>query len=154
MGNILSSLGLVAGISLFCSGCVSHDGPIRTQIVTYPDNGIVEYNGKQLGRAPASITLPQDENGRLTKRAVVRVFPKHAPHLVAETKIFEPGSEERIPNRVLIDLTGYNSTNSTPEQLAEARARVRQTRKPLKYTERSKPTQVVGIDREHMRDTD
>jgi hypothetical protein len=125
---------------------------VKTQIVTFPDGAIVEYNGQRLGRAPAEVTLPQDESGRLTERAVVRLIPNtDQPALYPQERIFTPASRnERVPHRVMVDMTqdGTNEMN-----LARAHAPHIETdsqesvRPPVPYTDRGKPTQAVGLDR-------
>ena len=144
-----------AGIFLVALGvaCATHDRKeVSTQVVTFPDGAIVQINGKSVGRAPAKITLPQDEYGHLIGRAVVRAVPNtKQPTLFQQVRVFDP-SERRdpVPNQIVIDMT-LPGTNITQEAIAtsiaeETRPKVRK-RAPYTHVERSKPTQPVGIDR-------
>src|ERR1043165_3105567 len=104
---------LVAG-TFFALGiaCVMRDpAPVKTQVVTFPDGAIVEYNGRAVGRAPAAVVLPQDENGNLTERVVVRALPNTAqPTLFAQSRTLEPGGRnERVPNQIMIDMTLHDT---------------------------------------------
>ena len=136
--------------------CVSRDpGPIKTEVHTFPDGGIVEFNGQRVGRAPAAVTLPQDSNGRLTERSVLRALPNTAQvTLHAQNRVLEPSSRtERVPNRILIDLTqpGINGSDANL-QVAQTQIKssgstgTNQSKRPRR-SDRSKPTQPVGIDR-------
>jgi hypothetical protein len=136
------------------SGCVVHDQvPIKTQVRTFPEGATVEFNGHPVGRAPAAVILPQDTNGRLTERAVVRAVPNTAQTtLVAQSRVFEPGTRrDRVPDYVMIDMT-LPDTNTPVAQLAAAPAQVERAStnsRPArpKPTDRGKPTQPVGMDR-------
>lgn len=133
----------------FLTGCVSNSPEVRrTQIVTFPENAIVFYNGQELGSSPAMITLPQDENGRLVGRSVVQAIPAEPnSRLSPARKVFEPqGRHDRIPDRVMLDLTGFNSTNFVVEMQENPEAPPLPRKVGIPYTPRSKPTQVVGID--------
>jgi hypothetical protein len=88
--------------------CVSRDpSPIKTEVHTFPDGGIVEFNGRRVGRAPTAVTLPQDTNGRLTERTVLRAVPNTAQTtLYAQSRVLEPSTRtDRVPDRIMIDLT-------------------------------------------------
>lgn len=129
------------------TGCVSNTPEVRrTQVVTFPEGGIIEYNGVELGKAPAMITLPQNEHHELIGRAVVRAIPRE-PHREPATRVFEPGErKDRVPDRIVLDLTGYQSTNFV-HIMRENPIAPPPPRKPkYTYTPRSKPTQVIGID--------
>ena len=127
-------------------------GMVETQVISYPDGALVEFNGKSMGRAPAKIVLPQDEHGRLTERAEVLVIPNTAqPTLFAQRRVFEPGERtERVPNRILVDMS-LPGTNSIASGRAPTTHVEKDTEKslrpPVPYTERGKPTQAVGLDR-------
>jgi hypothetical protein len=139
---------------LALGGCVVHDQvPIKTQVRTFPEGAIVEFNGRSVGRAPAAVILPQDTNGRLTERTVLRAVPNTAQTtLLAQSRVFEPGSRvDRVPDYVMIDMT-LPDTNSAALQLASAPPRVERestNSRPVraKPVDRGKPTQPVGIDR-------
>src|SRR5437868_5244448 len=95
-------------ILVLASGCVVHDQvPIKTQVRTFPDGAMVEFNGRPVGRAPAAVILPQDTNGRLVERTVIRAIPNSAqPALLAQSRVLEPGDRtERVPDYVMIDMT-------------------------------------------------
>ena len=135
-------------------GCAGHSpATIKTQVVTFPEGAIVEFNGRPAGRAPAAVVLPQDTNGKLTERTVLRAIPNTAqPTLIAQTRILEPESfSERVPDRIMIDLT-LPSTN-TPvagvqgrtNETASTNSHVRPAR--VRAPDRGKPTQPVGVDR-------
>ena len=148
MGLKLKPLGFALALTILTSGCVSNSPEIRrTQVVTFPEDAIVFYNNEELGRAPAMITLPQDEHGRLVARAVVRALPRDdQPYLEPATRIFEPMRQGRVPDRIMLDLTGYHGTNFVVE-MEENPVAPPPPRKPkYTYTPRSKPTQVLGID--------
>lgn len=148
---ILIALTAFAG---FGSGCISSSEPkvVKTEVITFPDGALVELNGQKHGRAPSAIIFPQDEHGRLTERAVVRVIPNTGQHtLFAQERIFEPGERiERVPNRILVDMTipGTNSMASgrAPTTHVE-KSTDKSVRPPVPYTDRGKPTQAVGLDR-------
>lgn len=138
-------------LALLGGGCMTRDpGVIKTQVVTFPDGALVEYNGKMLGRAPAEVVLPQDAHGRLLERTVLRARPNSDQEwLFAQTRVFEPtGRDERVPNRIMIDLR-------LPGTNAPVRAEIRPVEDPRKaagprripWTDRGKPTQAVGLDR-------
>lgn len=125
---------------------------VKTQVVTFPDGAIVEYNGERIGRAPAQVVLPQDEHGRLTERAVLRVIPNtDQPTLLAQQRVFEPGDRtDRVPNRVMVDMTvgGTNAAASGQAPSAEVETDAESTsRRAVPYVNRGKPTQAVGLDR-------
>lgn len=139
---------LVIGI-----GCATRDpGAIQTRIVTFPDGALVEYNGKPIGRAPAKITLPQNAEGRLTEKAEIRVLPNSdQTTLYPQIRNFDPSSRtERVPNQILVDMRagGTNQVALASGQATHVETETkRSTRPPVPYTERSKPTQAVGLDR-------
>jgi hypothetical protein len=135
-------------------GCVLHDkSPITTQVVTYPEGAVVEFNGRQLGRAPTEVVLPQDTNGRLTEKAVLRAVPNSAqPMLIAQTRVLDPGDHtDRVPNRILIDLTLSNASALVPTNLNGGTyvEKGSTNSRPIRRrpVDRGKPTQPVGIDR-------
>lgn len=140
-------------ISLAAAGCVVHDRvPIQTQVVTFPAGAVVEFNGRPVGRAPAAVILPQDTNGRLTERTVLRAVPNTAqPMLLAQTRVLDPTNEsDRVPDQILIDLTlsGTNAAPVVPGGIAQSQPGANNSRPArAKLPERSKPTQPVGIDR-------
>ena len=143
---------LLLGCLFLLAGCIVRDqSPIKTQVVTYPQGATVEFNGRPVGRAPAAVILPQDTNGRLTERTVLRAVPNTAqPMLIAQTRVFEPGTRsDRVPHKIMIDLT-IRDTNApvglmpTPVQTAPTT-----NNQPirLRSTDSGKPTRPVGIDR-------
>jgi len=137
-------------------GCMTRDpGMVQTQVVSFPDGALVEFNGQPMGRAPAKITLPQDSEGRLTERAEVRVLPNsNQPELYPQVRTFEPpktmARTERVPNRIMVDMTrgGTNEMRMARRETAQTeKDSKRRARPAVPYTERSKPTQAVGLDR-------
>lgn len=147
-------ISLAAFLIALATGCVSRDpAVIKTQVVAFPDGALVEYNGQNIGRAPAKIVLPQDENGRLTERAEIRLLPNsNQDHLYPQQRIFEPGTRiDRVPNRIMVDLTrtGTNgvrlASGSAPE--VETNANDKSPRRAVPYVDRGKPTQAVGLNR-------
>ena len=146
-------LGLVAMLFMLGLGCATRDpGVVKTQVLSFPDGALVEYNGKPMGRAPAAIILPQDESGRLTERAVVRLIPNNnQPELFAQNRVLEPGQRtDRVPNRMLVDMTlaGTNSSAAARRETTHVeRDSETSVRPPVPYTNRGKPTQAVGLDR-------
>lgn len=138
---------------VFGTGCVSRDpAVVKTQVVAFPDGALVQFNGENMGRAPAKIVLPQDENGRLTERAEVRILPNSdQAHLYPQQRIFEPGTRaDRVPNRIMVDMT-QPGTNEM--QVAQAKSMQIESesekgvRRSVPYVDRGKPTQAVGLDR-------
>jgi hypothetical protein len=148
MRVVLGSLVLALAV-----GCATHkEKKTETQVVTFPDGAIVQFNGQNAGRAPAKIILPQDDYGQLTGRAVVRAIPNtKQQNLVEQVRVFDPNErKDPVPNQIVIDMT-LPSTNATPQEIAaavqeESRPKVRK-RAPYVHVERSKPTQAVGLDR-------
>ena len=148
---ILIALTAFAGLG---TGCVSSDKPnvVKTEVITFPDGALVEFNGQKHGRAPSAIVFPQDEHGRLTERSVVRIIPNtDQTTLFAQERIFEPGERiERVPNRIMVDMTipGTNTIASgrAPTTHVE-KSTEKSVRPPVPYTDRGKPTQAVGLDR-------
>jgi hypothetical protein len=146
---------VLAGLIVSAIGCATGGDPgvISTQVITFPDDGaLVEYNGKSMGRAPAKITMPQDENGNLTERAVVRVIPNtDQPALFAQERVFAPGERaDRVPDRIMVDMTdaGTNAIASGHAPVAEVeKDSERKVRSAVPYVNRGKPTQAVGLDR-------
>lgn len=140
-------------IGLLSSGCISSEqSVVKTQVITYPDGAIVEYNGQRIGRAPAEVTLPQDENGRLTERAVLRVIPNtEQGTLYAQERVFDPSRRtDRVPNRVMVDMTlgDTNAVASGSAPMAEEEKSLEGIARPaVPYVNRGKPTQAVGLDR-------
>jgi len=123
---------------------------VKTQVLTFPDGAIVEFNGEYLGRAPAEVVLPQDPNGRLTGRAVVRALPNtQQPSLFAQTRVFDPIDRvDRVPNRIMIDMRLKNGSLPPEWETTHVETATKSSPRPkIPYTERSKPTQAVGIDR-------
>jgi hypothetical protein len=141
---------MVAGLGL---GCVTKKpGVVQTQVISFPDGALVEFNGEPMGRAPARITLPQDEHGRLTERAEVLVLPNSSQaELFPQRRVFEPRAREtRVPDRIMVDMTRVSTNemrlargSSTHVQTESKRS----NRPTVPNTERSKPTQAVGLDR-------
>ena len=145
---------LAAALLALGVGCVSSNkGPVETKIFTFPDDGaLVEYNGQSVGRAPAKVTFPQDEYGRLTERVVVRAIPNtDQPMLFAQHRVFEPGERvDRVPNRIMVDMSipGTNMVASTRQVTTHVEKNTEKSvRPPVPYTDRGKPTQAVGLDR-------
>lgn len=145
---------LAAFLVALSVGCVTRNEPrvVKTQVISYPNGALVEYNGHRLGRAPAEVTFPQDENGRLTERAVVTVIPNtRQSTLFAQQRVFEPGDRtDRVPNRIMVDMTlaGTNSVASgRPPTTHVEKDSEKSLRPPVPYTNRGKPTQAVGLDR-------
>lgn len=148
MGKKINA-GVGLAVSLLLVGCVSNSPEVRrTQVVTFPEDALVFYNGQELGSSPTMITLPQDENGYLLGRSVVEAIPaEEYSRLQAALKVFEPGTRrDRVPDRILLDLTGYQSTNFVVEMLENPEAPPPVRKRGIPFTPRSKPTQVVGID--------
>ncbi|MGV3772839.1 MAG: hypothetical protein ACO1QB_08055 [Verrucomicrobiales bacterium] len=104
---------ILASIITFSIGCSTSPQDLRrTQVVTFPSGGIVEYNGKRLGQEPVLITLPQDEKGNLAARAVIRASPSERMTL-AETRILDPGERiDRVPDRIMLDISSHVEVNS------------------------------------------
>jgi hypothetical protein len=144
---------LAAMVMSLGMGCATGPaGVVKTRVVTFPEGALVEYNGTALGRAPASVVLPQDAEGRLTQRAVVRAVPNtNQDRLYAQSRVFDPTNRmDRVPNRILIDMR-LRGTNE-PVAEVEMSEVVREESKPrsrhqFPYVDRSKPTQAVGLDR-------
>ncbi len=146
----LSALLLAFGIA--CATNKNEPRVVKTEVVTFPDGALVEFNGKPAGRAPAAIVLPQDEHGYLTERAEIVVIPNSKqPTLFPQRRVFEPKLRtERVPNRVLVNMT-EGSTNSSQLAMGAAThievASKKSPRRTVPYTDRGKPTQAVGLDR-------
>lgn len=141
------------GLGLLGTGCISSEQRmVETQVITFPDGALVEFNGQKHGRAPAKIVFPQDENGRLTERAEVLVIPNtDQATLFAQQRVFEPGERtDRVPDRIMIDMTKAG-TNSVPNHRAPTthveKDSEKSVRPPVPYVNRGKPTQAVGLDR-------
>jgi hypothetical protein len=123
---------------------------VKTEVITYPDGALIEYNGQPAGRAPAGIVLPQDSEGRLTGRAVVRALPNtKQDQLYAQTRTFDPvDRRDRVPNQIMIDMRDLGT--NAPVEIAITNQVEQGTRTSgyrIPRTERSKPTQVLGLDR-------
>jgi hypothetical protein len=145
-------LTVLIACGLGCALPARDPGMVKTQVITFPDGALVEYNGQSMGRAPAKVILPQDEGGRLTQRAVVRVIPNTDQHtLFAQQRVFEPGERiERVPNRIMVDMTipGTNTiVNGRPPTTHVEKDTERSVRPAVPYVDRGKPTQAVGLDR-------
>jgi hypothetical protein len=152
--------GLLCVLAIGCASRSSQVGqvlrapqPIKTQILTFPDGGVIEFNGKPAGRAPTAVILPQDTNGRLTERAFLRAIPNSAqPALFAQARTLEPsGMSDRVPDRILIDLTLF-STNAPPQERTNEAVHAATENKSLPARkmprqDRGKPTRPVGVDR-------
>lgn len=134
-------------------GCATRDpGAIQTRVVSFPDGALVEYNGRPIGRAPAKITFAQDAEGRLTEKAEIRLLPNSDQGtLYPQIRTFDPGQRtDRVPDQIMVDMR-----NGGTNEVALARGQAthieietkKSTRPPVPYTERSKPTQAVGLDR-------
>ena len=98
--------------------------------------------------------LPQDEEGRLTERAEIRVLPNsNQPELFPQSRIFEPSAHDtRVPDRVMVDMTRGGTNEVRVTETAEVQTegenlKAKAPKHPVPYTERSKPTQAVGLDR-------
>jgi hypothetical protein len=131
-------------------GCASRREPmlVKTQVVTFPDGAVIEYNGSYLGRAPASVILPQDMDGRLTERAVIRALPNSGQrHLITQSRVFDPTNRlDRVPDRVLIDMSRPGTTELSGE-IETVRVEKPAAGQEISAVERGKPTQAVGLDR-------
>jgi hypothetical protein len=135
-------------------GCVSRGPePIKTQVFTYPEGALVEFNGRPVGRAPAAIILPQDTNGRLIEKATLRAVPNTAqPTLYAQSRTLDPARRsERVPDRIMIDLT-LRDTNSPLPSVSTQTSFVEgasSANKPIRVRQpdSGKPTRPAGIDR-------
>jgi hypothetical protein len=143
---------LLLGCILLFTGCVVRDqSPIKTQVVTYPEGAIVEFNGRPVGRAPAAVVLPQDTNGRLTERTTLRAIPNTAqPMLIAQTRVLEPGTRtDRVPDQIMIDLTLRDTNNPVPPTVAQVQSTPSTDTRPVRSrpADSGKPTRPVGIDR-------
>lgn len=149
----VSVLGISAALVVLGVGCVS-SGPkvVKTEVITVPDGALVEFNGQPHGRAPAKVIFPQDEHGRLTERAVVRVLPNtDQPTLYAQNRVYEPGERrDRVPDRIMVDMTlrGTNSVDAAATSTTHVERDTEKSVRPaVPYTNRGKPTQAVGLDR-------
>ena len=125
---------------------------VETQVITFPEGALVEFNDEKQGRSPAKIVFPQDENGRLTERSVVRVLPNtDQATIYAQHRVFEPGERtDRVPDWIMIDMTkaGTNSVpNQRPPTTHVEEDSEKSVRPPVPYVDRGKPTQAVGLDR-------
>ena len=145
----LAALCLALGV-----GCATRNERrvVKTQVISFPNGALVEYNGQRLGRAPAEVTFPQDDHGRLTERAVVTLIPNtHQPMLFAQQRVFEPGERiDRVPDRIMVDMTlaGTNTVAAGgPATTHVEKDSETSVRPPVPYTNRGKPTQAVGLDR-------
>jgi hypothetical protein len=150
----LSATLITLVFSLGCASTNKEPRVVRTQIITVPDGALVEFNGKPAGRAPAHITLPQDEHGNLTEKAELLILPNSdQPALFPQRRVFDPSArDERVPNRILVDMTkgstNYTQVASGAAAQAETSTSTRKSaRPPVPYTNRGKPTQSVGLDR-------
>lgn len=154
MGMKLSTTVTILSVGMLGIGCVTREpGLVQTQILSYPDGAVVEYNGQRLGRTPAKVTLPQDSGGRLTEKAEIRLLPNSdQATLFPQVRTFDPATRgDRVPDRIMVDMTrgGTKATTSLAQGKAshiEAETKS-SARPPVPYTERSKPTQAVGLDR-------
>jgi hypothetical protein len=147
-----ASLMALGALGFGCATPVREARMVETQVVTFPDGALVEFNGESKGRAPAKIVFPQDEHGRLTERAIVRVIPNTAqPTLFAQNRVFEPGERtDRVPNQILVDMTlpgTNNMASGRPPTTHVEKDTEKSVRPPVPYTNRGKPTQAVGLDR-------
>lgn len=135
------------------TGCAMRDpGLVKTQVVTFPDGALVEMNGQRMGRAPAGIILPQDEEGRLTEKAIIRAMPNSGQAaLFPQERILEPaGRNERVPNQIMVDMRqgGTNNLKIAAGQATHVESDSKKSIRPsVPHTARSKPTQAVGLDR-------
>lgn len=133
--------------ALLLTGClVNREGPRRTQIVTFPEGGIVEVNGKRYGKEPVTVELPQNEKGELSGRVEIRALPT-ATHLHAQTRVLDvdnPNYKVQVPGRIMLDLSEIpDGTNKV--DLVKLKREHKIERKQTYYKEpRSKPTRPVG----------
>jgi hypothetical protein len=141
----------IAMIALGIACATRQKNTITTRVVSFPDGALVQYNGTNAGRTPVKIVLPQNEHGFLSSKAEVRVIPNtYQTNLIAQTRVFDPETRyDPIPAQIMIDMTlpGTNSPSTqsvTPTQADESHP---QFPGRIPYTERSKPTQAVGLDR-------
>lgn len=153
LGLILAGacLSLAAGCAVGKSG----QGLVRTQVVTYPDGALVEFNGQHAGRAPTEVILPQDREGRLTQPARIVVWPNTDQGTIfAQSRVFDPATRtDRVPDRIMIDMR-FRDTNApaAPAEGSPIRKEMegRVYGKSLvnpKRPDRSKPTVPVGMER-------
>lgn len=142
----LLSATLAAGL-VFLPGCVNVQRPLTTQIVTFPEGGIVEVDGKLMGKEPTNIVLPQNEKGQLTGKTEIRVYPPHG-ELHGAMKVISPENNpnytNRVPGRIMLDISAIpDSTNKV--NLLEYKRKQRQVARAARAAEpRSKPTRPVG----------
>ncbi len=124
---------------------------LETEVVTFPQGALVQYEGRSLGRAPVKIVLPQNEEGRLTGRAEVRAIPNtEQSTLYPQRRIFDPSNRvDRVPNRIMIDLTLQGTNPPIVAQVTGTNANViaQNSVRKQKPVERSKPTRAIGLDR-------
>jgi hypothetical protein len=147
LGTVLLALGVA---------CATHEkkpDTVTTHVVTFPDGALIQYNGTNIGRAPAKIVLPQ-EQGKLTARAEVRAIPNtYQTNLFVQSRIFDPETRyDQVPNRIMIDMTLHGPYSASLETVAattqaEPEKHEALPRKLPYHVERSKPTQAVGLDR-------
>lgn len=137
----------VSASALLLAGClVNRERPLRTEIVTFPEGGIVEVNGKRYGKEPVTVELPQNEKGQLTERVEIRAVPQDQ-RLHAQTRVLEtdnPNYKVQVPSRVMLDLRDIpDSTNKV--NLVKLQREQGIERKQIQATQpRSKPTRPVG----------
>jgi hypothetical protein len=136
--------------SLYCvglalaAGCVMpHRGPIQTEVVTFPRGGIVEYEGRRIGKEPVTLVFPQDSAGRLTNRVVVRALPMD-DSLYAQSKVLEAaGRVDPVPSRIMIDLSAIpDSTNKV--DLVKRDEKLEKAKEIDQRKPGPKPTRPVG----------
>jgi hypothetical protein len=126
------------------TGCVfPHHGPIQTEVITFPKGGIVEYNGRRMGKEPVTLVLPQDSAGWLTNRVEVRALPSDES-LYAQSRVLDPATRyDRVPSRILIDLSAIPDTPNKVDLVQREehieKQKARDQRKPG-----PKPTRPVG----------
>jgi hypothetical protein len=137
----------LSAVTLLLGGCaVGPSRPLKTQIVTFPEGGIVEVNGKRYGKEPLTIALPQNEKGQLTENVEIRALPSDH-HLHAATRVLaadHPDHKVQVPGRVVVDMRQVpDSTNVVNLVKLERERKIE--RKQIKAQEsRSKPTRPVG----------
>jgi hypothetical protein len=140
---------ILVALGIACA--TSHKNQIKTQVVTFPDGAVVQINGTNAGRAPASIILPQDKDGNLTGRAIVKAVPNSKQKsLYPQVRVFDPAQRsDRVPDQIVIDMTllGTNTPHAELASSTQAEPPKKRAKPHYKYIERSKPTQAVGLDR-------
>jgi hypothetical protein len=130
---------------LILSACVRpHEGPVKTTIITFPNGGMIEYNGHVMAKEPVELILPQDERGRLTNKVVIRALPQNT-NVFAQTRILEPATRsDPVPNKIMLDMTANTEGTNRVDMVEYNHWREKQ-REIKESKPRSKPTRAVGV---------